>query len=68
MGGVGIHSLRMAGRRAHHEVIFGTAGQTLSLRHDALGYDCYMPGVLRAVREVVNLKGLVVGLEKILGL
>ena len=66
--GVGIHSIRMAGRSAHHEIIFGTAGQTLSLRHDTLGRDCYMPGVMRTVREVVNLKGLVVGLDKILGL
>ena len=66
--GVGIHSVRMAGRSAHHEVIFGTAGQTVTLRHDTLGRDCYMPGVMRAIREVVNLKGLVVGLDKILGL
>ena len=66
--GVGIHSVRMAGRSAHHEVIFGTAGQTVTLRHDTLSRDCYMPGVIRAVREVVGLKGLVVGLDKILGL
>jgi len=66
--GIGIHSVRMAGRSAHHEVIFGTAGQTVTLRHDTLGRDCYMPGVTRAIREVVNLKGLVVGLDKILGL
>ena len=65
---IGIHSIRMAGRIAHHEVIFGTAGQTLSIRHDTIGRDCYMPGVLRAIREVVNLKGLVIGLDKILGL
>ena len=65
---VGVHSIRMAGRSAHHEVILGTAGQTVTLRHDTLGRDCYMPGVMRAVREVVNLKGLVVGLDKILGL
>ena len=66
--GIGVHSIRMAGRSAHHEVILGTSGQTLTLRHDALGRDCYMPGVMRAVREVVNLKSLVVGLDKILGL
>ena len=66
--GVGIHSVRMAGRSANHEVIFGTAGQILSLRHDTLDRDCYMPGVMRAIREVVDLKGLVVGLDKILGL
>ena len=65
--GVGIHSIRMAGRSAHHEVILGTAGQTLTLRHDTLGRDCYMPGVMRAIREVVHLKELVVGLDKILG-
>ena len=66
--GVSIHSMRMSGRSAHHEVVFGIAGQTLSLRHDTLGRDCYMPGVMRATREVVNMKGLVVGLDKLLGL
>lgn len=66
--GIGLHSVRMAGRSAHHEVIFGTAGQTVSLRHDTLGRDCYMPGVMRAIREVVSVKGLVVGLDKVLGL
>lgn len=66
--GVGIYSLRQAGRSAHHEVVLGTLGQTLTLRHDTLGRDCYMPGVLRAIRNVVKLKGLVLGLEKILGL
>ena len=66
--GVGIHSIRMSGRNAHHEVIFGTAGQTVSLRHDTQGRDCYMPGVVRAIREVVELKGLVLGLDKILRL
>ncbi|MCE2463283.1 MAG: 4-hydroxy-tetrahydrodipicolinate reductase, partial [Dehalococcoidia bacterium] len=66
--GISIHSVRMAGRSAHHEVILGTAGQTVTLRHDTLGRDCYMPGIVRAIREVVNLKCLVVGLDKILGL
>ena len=65
--GVGIHSLRQPGRSAHHEVVFGALGQTLTLKHDTLGRECYMPGVLRAVREVVNLKGLVLGLDTILG-
>jgi len=66
--GVGVHSIRMPGRSAHHEVVFGAPGQTLSLRHDTLSRDCYMPGVLRCIREVVNRSGLVVGLENILGL
>lgn len=66
--GVTIHSIRMPGRSAHHEVIMGAAGQTISLRHDTLGRDCYMPGVIRCIREVVRRPGLVVGLENILGL
>ena len=66
--GVSIHSIRMPGRSAHHEVIMGAPGQTLSLRHDTISRDCYMPGVLRCIREVVKRPGLVVGLENILGL
>ena len=66
--GVSIHSLRMPGRSAHHEVIMGMAGQTITLRHDTLTRDCYMPGVIRCLREVVKKPGLVVGLENILGL
>lgn len=66
--GVTVHSLRMPGRVAQHEVIMGAAGQTLTLRHDTLGRDCYMPGVIRCIREVVKRPGLIVGLENILGL
>ena len=66
--GVSIHAMRMQGRVAHQELILGTLGQTLSLRHDTTGRDCYMPGVLTAVRQVVQCKGLVVGLEKLLEL
>ena len=66
--GVTIHSVRMPGRLAHHEVILGMAGQTLSLRHDTIGRECYMPGVLTAIRQVVQCRGLVRGLDKLLGL
>ncbi|GBD11480.1 4-hydroxy-tetrahydrodipicolinate reductase [bacterium HR23] len=66
--GVGLHALRMQGRLAHHEVILGTAGQTLTLRHDTLSRECYMPGVLLALRRVRGYKGLVVGLDKVMGL
>lgn len=66
--GVTVHSIRMPGRSSHHEVIFGAPGQTVSLRHDILSRDCYMPGVLKCIREVVKRPGLVVGLENILGL
>jgi 4-hydroxy-tetrahydrodipicolinate reductase len=66
--GVGVHSLRQPGRSAHHEVVFGAPGQSLTLRHDVLSRDCYMPGVLTAVRSVSDIEGLVFGLENILGL
>ncbi|MFN3975309.1 MAG: 4-hydroxy-tetrahydrodipicolinate reductase [Dehalococcoidia bacterium] len=68
VGGVGIHALRMPGRLAHHEVILGTAGQTLALRHDTISRECYMPGVLLALRRVSAYKGLVFGLDKVMGL
>ena len=60
--GVSIHAQRMPGRLAHHEVVLGTLGQTLTLRHDTIGRECYMPGVLTAIRQVVQYRGLVVGL------
>lgn len=66
--GISIHSIRMPGRSAHHEIIMGAAGQTISLRHDTLGRDCYMPGVIRCIQEVVKKPGLTVGLENVLGL
>jgi 4-hydroxy-tetrahydrodipicolinate reductase len=66
MGGIPIHSVRLAGYLAHQEVIFGMAGQTLSIRHDTITRECYMPGVLRAIKAVRNLSGLTYGLEKIL--
>ena len=68
VSGVSVHSVRQQGRLAEHQVIFGGPGQTLLLRHDTVGRDCYVPGILRAVREVVKFKGLVVGLDKLLGL
>lgn len=66
--GVSIHAMRMPGRLAHHEVVLGAQGQTLTLRHDTVNRECYMPGVLAAVREVGKYAGRVVGLEKVLGL
>ncbi len=66
MGGVAIHSVRLPGYLAHQEVIFGMAGQTLSIRHDTITRECYMPGVLRAVKAVRGLQGLTYGLEHIL--
>ncbi|AMW28476.1 MULTISPECIES: 4-hydroxy-tetrahydrodipicolinate reductase [Arthrospira] len=61
-----IHSVRLPGLIAHQEVIFGAAGQIYTLRHDTTDRGCYMPGVLLAIRQVLSLKSLVYGLEKIL--
>jgi 4-hydroxy-tetrahydrodipicolinate reductase len=68
MEGIQIHSIRLPGLMAHQEVIFGVAGQTLSIRHDTINRECYMPGVLLAVRAVVKQKGFIYGLDKLLGL
>ncbi|MEE8142477.1 MAG: dihydrodipicolinate reductase C-terminal domain-containing protein [Planctomycetota bacterium] len=63
---VSIHSVRLPGFLAHQEVIFGGAGERLSIRHDSLDRSCFMPGVLLAIRRVPQLKELVVGLENLL--
>ncbi len=62
-----IHSVRLPGLVAHQEVIFGDVGQTLTIRHDSIGRESFMPGVLLAVRRVGSLpEPLVVGLERVL--
>jgi 4-hydroxy-tetrahydrodipicolinate reductase len=61
-----IHSVRLPGLIAHQEVLFGAAGQLYTLRHDTSDRASYMPGVLLAVRKVLQLKSLVYGLEKLL--
>jgi 4-hydroxy-tetrahydrodipicolinate reductase len=66
--GIHVHSVRMPGLVAHQEVILGTAGETLTLRHDSLDRASFMPGVLLAVRAVLDRPGLTVGLEPLLGL
>ena len=66
--GVPLHSVRMPGLMAHQEVLLGSAGQTLRLRHDTVSRECYMPGVLLAVKEVMKLDRMAVGLDKLLGL
>jgi 4-hydroxy-tetrahydrodipicolinate reductase len=66
--GISVHSARMPGLMAHHELVFGALGQTLTIRHDSINRESFMPGVTMAVREVVNSSGLTVGLENIMGL
>jgi len=61
-----IHSVRMPGFMASQEVIFGSLGQTLKIRHDSTDRECYMPGVLMAVRYVIKNGGFVYGLDNIL--
>jgi len=64
--GVRIHSVRMSGLLAHQEILFGTEGETLTIRHDTLNRNSFMPGVLLAVRHVANHPGLTVGLDPLL--
>lgn len=64
--GIRIHSIRLPGLIAHQEVIFGAPGEIYTLRHDTSDRACFMPGVLLAIRQVLQLKSLVYGLEKIL--
>ena len=63
VSGVPVHSVRSMGYVATQEVIFGSMGQTLTIRHDSWDRTSYMPGVLLGIRSVGDLEGLVVGLE-----
>jgi 4-hydroxy-tetrahydrodipicolinate reductase len=67
LGEVPIHSVRLPGLVAHQEVIFGDLGQTLTIRHDSIDRESFMPGVLLAIRHVGELtESPVVGLEQLL--
>ncbi|WP_131772791.1 MULTISPECIES: 4-hydroxy-tetrahydrodipicolinate reductase [Protofrankia] len=68
VGGVPVHSIRLSGLVAHQEVLFGGAGETLTLRHDSLDRTSFMPGVLLGVRRTPGRPGLTVGLEALLEL
>jgi 4-hydroxy-tetrahydrodipicolinate reductase len=65
--GVPVHSVRARGLVAHQEVILGTTGETLTIRHDSYDRRSFMPGVLLGVREVGSRPGLTVGLDALLG-
>ena len=64
--GIRIHSVRLPGLVAHQELIFGGVGETLTIRHDSISRESFMPGVLLAVRKVMELQEMVYGLENIL--
>ncbi len=61
-----IHSIRMPGFMASQEVLFGSFGQTLSIRHDSTDRKCYMPGILMAIKHVRDNKDFIYGLENIM--
>lgn len=66
--GIRVHSLRVPGSVAHQEVILGSRGQTLTIRHDSVDRSSFMPGVLLAIKRVGSVDGLTVGLERVLDL
>ncbi|MEB3030843.1 4-hydroxy-tetrahydrodipicolinate reductase [[Mycobacterium] nativiensis] len=66
--GVPVHSVRVAGLVAHQEVLFGTMGETLTIRHDSIDRTSFVPGVLLAVRRVADFGGLTIGIEPLLDL
>lgn len=66
--GIALHSVRSPGYMAHQEVILGSAGQTLKIRHDQISRDSFGPGVTLAVKMVIKSKGLTFGMDKLLGL
>jgi len=66
--GVPVHSVRLAGLVAHQEVLFGTLGETLTIRHDSIDRTSFVPGVLLAVRRVAEYPGLTIGIESLLNL
>jgi 4-hydroxy-tetrahydrodipicolinate reductase len=65
---VRVHSVRLSGLIAHQEVLFGGPGETLTIRHDSMDRNSFMPGVLLAVRSIVSRSGLIVGLDKLMDL
>ncbi len=67
-GGIPIHSVRLRGLFGNQEVLLGTAGQSLTIRHDTYDRTCYMPGVLLALKHVHEHPGLTLGLEPLLNL
>jgi 4-hydroxy-tetrahydrodipicolinate reductase len=67
-GDIRVHSVRLRGLVAHQEVLLGTTGQTLSIRHDSYDRTSFMPGVVLAVKAVGSRPGVTVGLDALLGI
>ncbi len=60
---VRVHSIRLPGLMAHQQVVFGSEGETLTISHNAVSRDCFLPGILMAVHEVLELKRLQIGIK-----
>lgn len=61
-----IHSVRLPGLVAHQEILFGGTGEVLTLRHDTLSRECFVPGMFAAIKAVMRARGLIVGLDEVL--
>ena len=66
--GIRVHAVRMRGMVAHQEVVLGTTGQTLTLRHDSYDRSSFMPGVVLAAKRIADLPGVTVGIDGLLDL
>jgi 4-hydroxy-tetrahydrodipicolinate reductase len=67
-GGIHVHAVRMRGVVANQEVLLGTTGQTLAIRHETVDRTSFMPGVLLACKRVGEVPGVTIGLDSLLGL
>jgi 4-hydroxy-tetrahydrodipicolinate reductase len=67
-GDIPIHAVRMRGVVANQEVVLGTQGQTLTIRHDTIDRASFMPGVVLACKKIAEHKGFTLGLDKFLGI
>ena len=68
VAGIRVHSVRLTGLVAHQEVLLGTQGETLTIRHDSLDRSSFSPGVLLGVRSIAGAPGLTVGLDAFMDL
>ncbi len=68
MNGINIHSIRLPGLVSHQEVIFGSLGQSLTLRFDSIGRESFMPGLKMVIDSINDLDGIIYGFERILDL
>ena len=66
--GIRVHSVRLRGLVAHEEVILGTTGQSLSIRHDSYDRTSFLPGVVLALKSIASRPGVTVGLDALLDL